>query len=449
MQLIGVFLILLAVSLFNVPVLTTLWRHSFDDGTYSHAYLIPFITLYLFYLLQNAGKLVFRDRLSLPASLLFVLACLALFITSTAQISLGYWCALLAVLISSINMLYRFNKYIVFPSLFLIFILPVWGLLTISLQNISVKAVTYLMSFTGIPTYVEGNFVTIPAGVFEIAGGCSGLRYLIVALAISSLFNFLYIKNIRKALLFFTIAIVGALITNWLRITALILIGEYTNMESSLMEDHNTFGWYLFIPFMVLLFWWGNKIADFDLTRVQAKQTYVASSPQAMTLTLVICVLALSSTSVTRLFAPTPAENMLTSDINIAIKPQIHFYSFVQAENTASTTKLVYSFNGEDLDGKPSYYDNSLIPNDWQLVSQSEHDKDQLIHISNGAKSALILASYAINGQHYASLRAFKITRLKLALKNISQSQLHWQFIPCTRYNCQGELQKLQANIIN
>ena len=132
--------------------------------------------------------------------------------------------------------------------------MPGWGLLTAILQKVSTNAVTFLMSYSGIPTFVEGNFVTIPAGVFEIAGGCSGLRYLIVSLAISSLFSFLYIKNTKKALLFFTVAILGALITNWIRITALILIGEYTDMQSDLMTDHNVFGWYLYIPFMFLLF---------------------------------------------------------------------------------------------------------------------------------------------------------------------------------------------------
>lgn len=453
--LLGILLIFFTVSLLNIPILVTLWRHSFDDGTYSHAYLIPIISLYLFYVLQKAGKLTFRKSLSLPATLIFVLSCLALFITSNAQISLGYWCSLLAVLVSSINMLYQLNRYIVFPSIFLIFIMPVWGMLTNILQDISVSVVTYFMGFTGVPTYVEGNFVTIPAGVFEIADGCSGLRYMIVSLAISSLFRFLYIKNAKKAVGFFTLAIVGALLTNWIRITALILIGEYTNMESSLMEDHNTFGWYLFIPFMFILFWWGNKNADIDLTSAQsdtqpetasnANTPQVESSINKPSLAVLLLILGLSSTTFSTMLIPAPGDDLLTSDTKFEMKPQIHFYAFVK-NNIATkdnATELTYFFNGKDLDGKPSYYENDLVPSGWKSFGQDVRQNQKVYKVFKAGKTAVVVASYEINQQLFSSLTAFKIARLTMATKNINQTKLHWKFIPCTQRNCEAELQNL------
>jgi len=453
--LLGILLISFIVSLLNIPILVTLWRHSFDDGTYSHAYLIPIISLYLFYVLQKSGKLTFRKSLSLPATLIFVFSCLALFITSNAQISLGYWCSLLAVLVSSINMLYQLNRYIVFPSIFLIFIMPVWGMLTNILQDISVSVVTYFMSFTGVPTYVEGNFVTIPAGVFEIADGCSGLRYMIVSLAISSLFRFLYIKNTTKAVAFFTLAIVGALLTNWIRITALILIGEYTNMESSLMEDHNTFGWYLFIPFMFILFWWGNKNSDIDLTAQQpdskpettshVNTTQVERSINKPSLAVLLFILALSSTTFSTMLIPAPAADKLTSDTKFEIKPQIHFYAFVMnnISSNDNTTELTYFFNGKDLDGKPSYYENDLIPSGWKSFGQESRQNQKIHKIFNAGETAVVVASYEINKQLFSSLTAFKIARLTTAIKNINQTKLHWKFIPCKQRNCEVELQNL------
>jgi exosortase A len=460
---IGILLIFTIISLLNIPVLVTLWRHSFDDGTYSHAYLIPIISLYLFYILQKADKLSFRNNLSIPATVIFIFSCLALFITSNAQISLGYWCSLLAVLVSSINMLYKFNRYIAFPSIFFIFILPVWGMLTTTLQDISVSAVTFFMSFTGVPTYVEGNYVTIPAGIFEIAGGCSGLRYMIVSLAISSLFSFLYINNAKKALGFFTLAIFGALFTNWIRITLLILIGEYTNMESSLMEDHNTFGWYLFIPFMFILFWWGNKNADMDLTApqsnsqpdsqpeattqvdIQVNTAQIESYPNKFSLTMLVLILALSSTTFSTMLIPTPAANTLTSDAAFEVKPQIHFYSFVTHNTSAKNNiiELTYSFNGEELDGKPSYYENNLVPNGWKAAELEKHQNSKVYRTYKGKESALIVASYEINQQQFSSLTAFKIARLTMAAKNINQTKLHWKFIPCKQRNCLAELQNL------
>lgn len=435
--LLGVLLIFATVLLLNIPILVTLWRHSFDDGTYSHAYLIPIITLYLFYVLQKAGKIAFRETLSIPATLIFILCCIALFITSKAQISLGYWCSLLAVLVSSINMLYQLNRHIAFPSLFLIFIMPAWGLFTNILQDISVSVVTYFMSFTGVPTFVEDNFVTIPAGVFEIADGCSGLRYMIVSLAISSLFSFLYINNIKKTLVFFTLAIFGALLTNWLRITALILIGEYTNMESSLMEDHNTFGWYLFIPFMFILFWWGNKVADIDLAAPQPEvqqevSTQSAKHPNKLSTTILVLTLSLSSTTFSTMLIPGPEANELTSDAAFEIKPKIHFYSLV-SDNIASkgdTVELTYFFNGKELDGKPSYYENNVVPNGWNIAKQVSHQNKTVYQVFKGTKTAVIVVSYEINHQQFSSLKVFKISRLTMAAKNINQTKLHWAFIP-------------------
>jgi exosortase/archaeosortase family protein len=38
------------------------------------------------------------------------------------------------------------------------------------------------------------------------------------------------------------------MLTNWLRITALILIGQYSDMQAEIISDHNMFGWWLFIP---------------------------------------------------------------------------------------------------------------------------------------------------------------------------------------------------------
>ena len=46
-------------------------------------------------------------------------------------------------------------------------------------------AVRVLLRTVGIPAYFDGLQFQIPAGSFEIAGGCSGLHFLIVALAIA------------------------------------------------------------------------------------------------------------------------------------------------------------------------------------------------------------------------------------------------------------------------
>jgi len=429
----GILLLFTVVSLLNIPVLITLWRHGFDDGTYSHAFLIPFITLYLYFLLAETGKLQFRKELAIAPSVLLVMSCYLLFVTSNAQISVGYWGALLAVFITSVTMLYRFNWYIVFPAAFLVFIFPFWGILVPILQKISVVAVTYMMSFTGVPTYVEAEIITIPAGVFEIAGGCSGLRYMIVSLAIGSLFIFLNIKDTKKAVLFLSLTILGALLTNWIRITALILIGEYTNMESSLMEDHNTFGWYLYVPFMIFLFKWGNHLADKTLhsnTELNNKGLPPLQLEKKNLLVLVVSLILSSTTYITNNQEITNTLPFLDS----TLKPKIYYPSYIENITLSDKPEIeynIYHFNGADLDGKPSYYDNKFIPKQWQLITRDNISSWSINYIGQQQNKAVVMYRYEINGVFFSELNEFKKSRLINGLTGKNNTSIHWLIMQC------------------
>jgi exosortase A len=425
-------LFFVALSLFNYPVLETLWRHSFDDGTYSHAFLIPFIVIYLFFELGRSGKLIFRTKISILSIALLTMSGLFLFLTSNAQISLGYWLAILILATSGLITLFNFSWIIVFPVAFFIFIFPFWGLLIPFLQNLSITAVTFIMGFTGIPTYVEAEFINIPAGIFEIAGGCSGLRYFIVSIAISSLFIFLYIKNLKRAALFFGVAILGALITNWIRITALIVIGEYTNMESSLMEDHNTFGWYIYIPFMMLLFKWGNTLIDTDIFQ-NSGDAKPNNKPKISALLLVLIVLLISSTTIKSYFNRTEVPQNISAIQPVEPSPKVHFYSNMEQKSVGipGDSYKIFNFNGSNLDGKPSYYENELLPKGY-IVIHSEIKNDWNVYFAkSNKKNAVILFRYELDDVTYTSMSTFKVARLKKAFININNTKLHWVYLTC------------------
>ena len=445
--LIGLAFVFSFFALLNTPVLITIWENSFDDGTYSHAYLIPFISLFLYYKLSQTGQLLYRRKLSILPILTLGFSAAFFFIMITAQISLGYWAGMLAILLSGVFLLYRASWKVLFPTLFLVFLLPGWGLLTALLQKLAVSSVTFLMSFTGIPTYVERNFVTIPAGVFEIADGCSGLRYLIVSLAISSLFNFLYIKNIRKALLFFTVAILGALITNWIRITALILIGEYTNMQSSLMSDHNTFGWYLYAPFMVILFMWGNKLADNDMlsnnaTSIEPKQKE-STYPALPSIAVLLLMTIVSSTSLKTLILPSVNAKAVTTNITPIINSYTQVEQQLLSQKGTNILTLKYFFNGALTNGKPTAHNNQYIPLGWHKINQEVIGKWMYITIASKNKTALIRYTFEIGNQQTANSGAFKKQRILAAMKGNSVTYLYWQYAECSNI-CDKEREILQ-----
>lgn len=130
--------------------------------------------------------------------------------------------------------------------LFPIFAIPIWGSFNGLLLNGASLVVGELVRLFEMPALIQGNSIYIPYGHILIADGCSGLRYFVIALTLAYLIG--YLNGYREPKLFLTLVIAAilGLITNWIRIFVLIVIGYHTKMESSLMSDHELFGWILF-----------------------------------------------------------------------------------------------------------------------------------------------------------------------------------------------------------
>ncbi|MCC5888532.1 MAG: EpsI family protein [Gammaproteobacteria bacterium] len=135
---------------------------------------------------------------------------------------------------------------ILLPIALLYFAIPVWDLLVAPLQAISTGVVTGVLGMGGFPVYVEGNLVYVAGGAFEIAEGCSGDRYFIVALALAAFYGFDNLWKSSNRWLLLAAAGVAAAVSNWIRIYILIRIGEATAMQHPLIADHDAFGWVVF-----------------------------------------------------------------------------------------------------------------------------------------------------------------------------------------------------------
>lgn len=133
------------------------------------------------------------------------------------------------------------------PIAYLYFAIPVWDTINPLLQWISAGAVRVLLRGVGIPAYFDGLQFQIPAGTFEIAGGCSGLHFLIVALAIAVLYGEINRDTVWTRVKLVVLAGVLAMVTNWLRIAIIIVAGHLTQMQHYLVRgEHYSFGWVMF-----------------------------------------------------------------------------------------------------------------------------------------------------------------------------------------------------------
>lgn len=420
--------------IFNYPIMGSLWAYSFDDGTYSHAYLVPFIIVYLFYILEEENRVLFRTQPSLVWIGLALATGVGLVLATWSQTSLLYWAASLAVLYSLIFCVFRFNVSTFFPFAFLVFIFPFWGALAVPLQSLSVYVVTAIMGLTNIPVYVENEFVTIPAGVFEIAEGCSGLRYVIVSAAISSLYIFLYLKTFRSAFIFTAVSLLGALVTNWLRIAALIVIGHETDMQSSLMTDHNNFGWYIYIPVAIFQFYIGRKLEDREHAAGKSGITSKRdlNSSLSRSALIIACGLCLVLSSSVALMVADDVANEDCSAATLTIEPRIYNYARVCSVTIEDIELVNFEFDGEHLDDKASYYLNNPIPEGFNVVRSLDTDKWNVREVRDKHKKRFLIAyRYGTSSGFYKSPFGLKKSRLKNALSGDMSSSIQWIIVPC------------------
>lgn len=131
---------------------------------------------------------------------------------------------------------------------------PVWGSLIRPLQTMTVMANAVMLSFTDITAQIEGDFIAIPAGVFHVASGCAGFNYFEVGLLISVIYALLFLRSWPARFIAIAAGVTLALVSNWLRVFGLIVIGHVTEMQSPLIASHGTYGWVIFALVLALFF---------------------------------------------------------------------------------------------------------------------------------------------------------------------------------------------------
>ncbi len=225
-----------------------LWQDT-DRRLYTHGWLVLAVTVWLIW--RDRGKTA-SIRITPPIAGWCLVA-----IGSIGWLA-GFNAGLLAVTMLALPLLALaaiwatagkgVARRVAFAVLYLYFALPVWEPLNPLLQSLTTFVNLWLAQLVGIPVAMEENFIHIPAGSFEIAGGCSGLHFLIVALAIAALQGEIDRDDLRSRALLLGIAAALALVTNWLRVFIIIVAGHLTEMQHFLVKvDHYYFGWFLFV----------------------------------------------------------------------------------------------------------------------------------------------------------------------------------------------------------
>lgn len=164
-------------------------------------------------------------------------------------------------------------KVIIFPCLFMLFMLPVGGYVqgTVWLQLHVSSAVQVLSSLIGVQIEKVGTGLHALDGTFnfDIAEGCSGIRSLMAMVTLSALYVHFTQRETWKQWVIFAGSIVFALIGNVGRVFSVIVVARFINekLAGGLYHDYSGF---IFFPIAVGAMVGFSKLLNMDWRRVAA-----------------------------------------------------------------------------------------------------------------------------------------------------------------------------------
>jgi exosortase A len=156
---------------------------------------------------------------------------------------------------------WRLFRAMLFPMLFLWLVVPTDLNLLPPMQRISTIVSSQVIALLGIPVFVEDVFIELPAARYWVAPGCAGLNFLLSGVALSLLYAEQMYTSWTKRVLCVAVAVIVALVANWIRIVAIILLSFYLKGQYNI-DDHYTEGWLFFALVMFLMMWLGWRFRD-------------------------------------------------------------------------------------------------------------------------------------------------------------------------------------------
>jgi exosortase len=257
------------------------WR---SNDQYSHGFLVPAFAVFLLW--QRREKL---ERAQLRPGL--VVGVLLLAFALGLRLAGVYWFYLaldsLAIVPCVAGLCWLLGGWAAFrwawPSiLYLTFMIPLpyrlSTALSAPLQSLATTVSTFLMQVIGLPALAEGNVIVLNEARLNVIEACSGLRMLMVFVALSAAMALLTRRPLLDKLILLVSAIPIAVVSNILRITATGILHETTSSETANVFFHDLGGW-LMMPLGLLFLAVELKILSHLLLEATPAPSKVVAAP--------------------------------------------------------------------------------------------------------------------------------------------------------------------------
>jgi exosortase len=239
------------------------WIHMPD---FSHGFLIPMVSFYLVYE-KRKDLSVLSPSSRWGGFGLIILGILFLFLGNLATEYFTMRFSLIIVIAGIILLLLGkdFYKILLFPLIFLIFMIPLPSILidriTFPMQVFASKMAASALYLISLPVLRVGNIIQLSNNYLEVSEGCSGIRSLISLLALSVVFAYFSQKDTWKRILLVVSTFPIAIIANATRVTGTGVLAHYYGDSVAQGFFHGFSGLILFVVAFVCLFMVGALLS--------------------------------------------------------------------------------------------------------------------------------------------------------------------------------------------
>jgi len=249
--------------IFGLASAILLWAFRTEIGTAMALWANSSSFGHAFFIFPITGFLIFRKRDTLAnltpraapsglipfitMSFLWVLGDLANIMVVRQLAFVGIWQSLFLIVMG-----WRVTWSLLFPLAYLFLAVPLGSEIIPLLQDVTAQIVVHLLRVTGMPVFLDGYHIQIPSGNFLVAEACSGLRFLIVCIALGLLIAHLFFRSWPKRILFVGLSIAVPIIANGIRAYGIIMLAHLSDYRLAADVDHVIYG-FIFLSVIILI----------------------------------------------------------------------------------------------------------------------------------------------------------------------------------------------------
>ena len=350
-----------------------------DTPEYSHAYLIPLISLLIIW--QSYDRIKTTSFDGAWSGIVILLLGIGLWYVgeaSTLFIIIKY--AFLVVLFGFVMSMTGIKKIYLFlmPIFLLFFTIPlpnfIYNNISASLQLLSSDIGVQIIRFFGISVFLEGSVIDLGALQLQVVEACNGLRYLFPLITLGVITAYFYRANILQKTLIVLSTIPITILMNSFRIAVIGVLVDRWGVAMAEGFIHDFEGWIVFMMCFAILIaeiWLLNKLFGNlplrEVLRINIPVGQLSFNDQfkwrqiPMTMVISLCVLIVSAVGKTYL----PEKQMQVPD-------RVSFFAFPQELNGWQA----------DIRSLEKKYINSLKFDDYLLRNYSRGSDNVELYIA-------------------------------------------------------------------